>query len=127
MENETKICKCCGEPKPIDAFRLYKGKTRLNKCIACEKEYMKNHKTTPRTEKIVVKKSAKVMPVQPIHVETKPSYLNSYEIKGIIVDTTPKPNARQFAFEGGPTLYVPSGVSIIEMINSNVVEMEEEL
>ncbi|MEI6578394.1 MAG: hypothetical protein WCN92_02890 [Eubacteriales bacterium] len=125
---ETKVCKYCGETKPIDAFRLYKGVTRLSKCIACEKEDQKKYKANPKVkapkaEKVVVKNSERTMPVHVRHDSPKPVFRTSYSIpkgdKIVIVDTTPIPNACKFSFEGGPTLYVPSGVSIFDMIKAN--------
>jgi hypothetical protein len=122
---ETKTCKYCGETKPIDAFRLYKGVTRLSKCIACEKEDQKKYKNKPKepkAEKVVVKESAKTMPV--VRPDSpKPKFRDRYEIvkgdKVIVVDTTPIKFACKFSFEGGPILYVPSGVSIFDMIKAN--------
>jgi hypothetical protein len=42
-EKKTKVCKCCGKRKRLEEFRIHKATsrkvgTRLNTCIACEKE-----------------------------------------------------------------------------------------
>jgi hypothetical protein len=41
VEPISKVCKVCGDDKPIGDFRLHKHGYRLNKCYACEKESWK--------------------------------------------------------------------------------------
>jgi len=42
VEPTSKVCKVCGNEKPIEDFRLHKNGYRLGKCYECEKQSWKS-------------------------------------------------------------------------------------
>jgi len=62
-EPTSKVCKVCGNEKPIGEFRLHKNGYRLGKCYACEKEAWKGRSKKTGNQSDTATAAAALFPV----------------------------------------------------------------
>lgn len=55
MEQETKVCKCCGQVKTLDHFKMTRWGTRVNVCTECATQKLRDNKIRKKQEEEMAK------------------------------------------------------------------------
>lgn len=55
MEQETKVCKCCGRELPINCFKATRWGTRVSVCTECANQKAHDNKIRKQQEQEMVK------------------------------------------------------------------------
>ena len=50
MEQETKVCKCCGRELPINCFKMTRWGTRVSVCTECANQKARDNKILKHQE-----------------------------------------------------------------------------
>ena len=50
MEQDTKVCKCCGQVKTLDHFKLTRWGTRVSVCTECATQKARDNKIRKQQE-----------------------------------------------------------------------------